>query len=148
MASTYAAAADLVAYVAGTAYKDRIPADEPGRTALLEKAELDLDAQAFPVLATDDTTGRKMLPSDLDPNEVSALKRATCAQAVYRVEMGDEFFVRAQRERVTGRSFSAEGKLPVLGPEASRELTGGGLHRRTTSTGRRRSDPDEEFRRW
>lgn len=148
MPPTYATEADLTAYAAGTAYEDRIPADGAARDRLLELAEGDLDQQAFPAVAIDDATGRKILLGDLDVQEKAALSRATCAQAVFRVEMGDEHFTRAQRERVTGRAFAAEGKLPILGPQASRELAAAGLFARSTTVGRRRFSEADRFRRW
>jgi hypothetical protein len=85
-----------------------------------------------------------MLPEDLELEERTALSQATCAQAIYRLEMGPEHFVRAQRERVTGRAFSAEGKLPILGPQASRLLASAGLFRLTAGVGRR----GDRGRRW
>lgn len=145
MPPTYATEADLAAYVAGTAYEGRIPADAPARDRLLELAERDLDQQAFLALEADAATGRKILLGDLDVQEKAGLSAAACAQAVYRVEMGDEHFTRAQRERVTGRAFAAEGKLPILGPQASRELAAAGLFARTTTLGRRRYGEAERF---
>lgn len=135
---TYATKEELAAYAAGTAYSSRLPA-ENARDRLLELAELDLDAEAFPILPLhDDPAKRKVQPTgDLEARERAALSRATCAQAIYRIEMGDEHFVRAQRQRVSGRAFTAEGKLPIVGPQAERELAAGGLFRLTTRVGGR-----------
>lgn len=142
----YATEADLAAYAAGTAYQSRLPAAAPDRTRLLELAERDIDAHALPLEPQNATAGRpKLAGLQLAEDEAEALNRATCAQAVYRLEMGDEHFVRAQRERVTGRNFSAEGKLPIVGPQAYRELAAGGFNRLTTSVGSRR-DPDAAWR--
>lgn len=134
---TYATKEQLAAYAAGTVYAARLPADGD-RDRLLELAEQDLDQEAFPVLEIDEETGRKVLVPDLDPQPQGALQRAVCAQAIYRIEMGDEHFTRAQRQRVTGRGFSKEGKLPIVGPQAMRELAAGDLLRLSTSVGRRR----------
>ena len=138
--ATYATEAELTAYAAGTSYAGRIPGQAADRTRLLELAEQDLDQEAFPVEEIDSTTGRKVVVADLDDEtEVPALSRAVCAQALYRIEMGDEHFVRAQRQRVAGRGFSREGKLPIVGPQAFRELQAADLLRLSTSVGRRRT---------
>lgn len=137
---TYATEAELVAYAAGTAYAARLPGQAGDRTRLIELAEADLDQEAFLISAVDEETGRKLVVGDLDDTEESSLSRATCAQAIYRIEMGDEHFVRAQRQRVSGRGFTKEGKLPIVGPQATRELVGGNLLQLSTSVGRRRRD--------
>lgn len=136
---TYATKEDLAAYAAGTSYEGRLPAGDGARDRLLELAERDLDQEAFPTLVVDAAVGRKVVPVDLDElTERPSLSAATCAQAIYRIEMGDEHFTRAQRQRVAGRGFSREGKLPILGPQAQRELQAGDLLRLSTSVGRRR----------
>lgn len=145
---TYATSAELQAYVNGTSYATRLPAD---LDRLLELAEADLDGEVFGVTfaPADYGAARVLNPADLDLDERPALSAATCAQAVYRVEMGDEHFVRAQREKVSGRSFSAEGKLPVIGPQAWRELgRAGDLTRLTTSVGGRGHGPHRRSSRW
>lgn len=131
----YATAAELDDYVEGTAYEGRF-GDAARKDRILELAERDLDQEAFLLDAPNATTiaAPKLVPTELDREPREGLKRATCAQAVYRLEMGDEHFVRAQRERVTGRGFSAEGKLPIVGPQAWRELSAVGLPRLSTST--------------
>lgn len=142
--STYASEGDLTEYVAGTVYEGRVGESADEREQLLERAEVDLDQEAFPLEQPNATAGeRKLAPiASLDSVEREALKRATCAQALYRLEMGDEHFVRAQRQKVTGRSFSAEGKLPIVGPGAWRELAAAGsLLNLTASVGDRRTDP-------
>lgn len=138
--ATYATEAELAAYVAGTAYESRIPDEAPARERLLELAERDLDTAAFVVVPLNpDPALPKVDPAgDLDAEERPALSRACCAQAVYRVEMGDEHFVRAQRVRTTRLPLILEGKLPIVGPEAARELSAAGLFRLSTSVGGRR----------
>lgn len=56
-----------------------------------------------------------------------ALKRATCAQAEYRAQMGERFFIEAQYSRVSGPDFSQQGTLPRIGPKVYAELQGFGL---------------------
>lgn len=145
--ATYAAIADLEAYVDGTAYELRLPAADVDKERLLELAERDLDGTAWPTLPRRQAPAPKVDPADLDAAEQRpALVAAACAQAVYRLEMGDEHFVRAQRQRVQTRAVTAEGRLPILGPEAQRELASAGLfalslpsHGRGFGAGR---DPD------
>jgi hypothetical protein len=73
-------------------------------------------------------SGLKFDPlSQLTSVQALALKRATCAQAEYRFEMGEEFFVQAQYGQVSGPDFSQTGKLPRVGPTAVQELQGYGL---------------------
>lgn len=134
---TYATEAELVAYAAGTSYAARLPAVAADRNRLLELAEHEID-QALGAGGRQ-TTGTALLLSAADvaalPGEdKAALSRSTCAQALYRIEMGDDFFVRAQREKVSGRNFSADGKLPIVGPGAWRELTYSDLLELTTNT--------------
>lgn len=63
----------------------------------------------------------------LQPSQVTALRRATCAQAEYRDQMGEDFFIKAQWQSVSGPEFTTQGKLPFLGPKVFRELNGSGL---------------------
>lgn len=141
--SSYATAGQLAAYAAGTPYAASPSITDPAAAArLLDLVAQDLDAEAFVALPR-----RAGLPkldvADLDPDEVEGLVAAACAQAVYRVEMGPEHFVRAQRSRVSGRAYSAEGALPIIGPQAARELASAALWRVTATVGRRsRFDPD------
>jgi hypothetical protein len=134
---TYTDQDALKAYAAAVGYADRLPPDAD-LDQLIEQAEGDVDRIAFAALPLNATLGLPKMPAaDLYAEEQAALGQATCAQAVYRLEMGPEHFVRAQREKVTGRAFSAEGKLPILGPEASRLLAAAGLFRVTTAVGHR-----------
>lgn len=61
------------------------------------------------------------------PFQVDALKRATCAQAEYRDQMGEDFYIRAQYQSVSGPEFQTTGALPLISPKARRELSGSGL---------------------
>jgi hypothetical protein len=63
----------------------------------------------------------------IEPFQVDALKRATCAQAEYRDQMGEDFYIRAQYQSVSGPEFHTTGALPLIGPKARRELNGSGL---------------------
>lgn len=68
-------------------------------------------------------------PQGLDVGELTALRRATCAQAEYRIEKGEEFFVHDQHESTSGPDFSTKGKLTRFGPKAREELRYSGLRR-------------------
>lgn len=107
--------------------------------ALLEDAAKDIDSIAAtrPVLES----GYRFDPTDLLASEVTALSRATSAQAEYRSTMGPEFFVRPQYPKVNGPDFSHEGALPYIGPRVWRELAGSGLVRLSTTTANTRQDP-------
>jgi len=63
----------------------------------------------------------------LQPSQRYQLTRATCAQAEYRDRMGEDFFIKAQYQQVTGPEFTTQGKLPIIGPKVRRELNGSGL---------------------
>jgi hypothetical protein len=63
----------------------------------------------------------------LQPAQVAQLRRACCAQAEYRDQMGEDFFTKAQWQSVSGPEFSTQGKLPIIGPKVHRELAGSGL---------------------
>ena len=124
---TYADSADLTAYIAGLTFDDESVAE-----VILANAETDIDS----ILGGDpvpDGSERKLDPDDLSWDEARALKRATCAQFEYRLEMGEAFFVRPQFDSVSGPDFSTSGQAPYIGPKAMRELSGSGLMQNTTS---------------
>src|SRR6476661_3140803 len=87
-------------------------------------------------------TGLKFIPDELEDDDREALKRATCAQAEYRVEMGPAFFRRPRFDKTSGPDFETEGQAPIVGPAAMRELTYSRLLRLTTATGDRRHPAD------
>jgi hypothetical protein len=101
---------------------------------LLAKAERDIDSLAPVDRPVSEATGLRFDPTSLSGREALILQRATCAQAEYRREMGDEFFIRGQYEEVTGPEFSTKGKLGLIGPATWRELRGNGFIRLTTTT--------------
>jgi hypothetical protein len=124
---TYATSAELTDYVADTPAAASLPTD---LDALLGRAERDVDSILItPVPGGRETTGLRVDPASLPDWQAQALSRATCAQAEYRVTMGEEFFVRAQHDRVYGPDFRTDGQLPHIGPKVERELAGTGLVR-------------------
>lgn len=76
--------------------------------------------------------GLRLNPYELKASDSYALKQAVCAQAEYRDQMGETFFVRAQWASVQGPEFKTTGKLPTIGPRAKLELSGTDLVMRGT----------------
>src|SRR3712207_477511 len=85
---------------------------------VIDRAERDLDQRVLGPWPVDAATGLKFgqprhagaptNPQGLTTLQIDALKRATCAQAEYRIEMGERFFSRPQRERTKGPDFEVE----------------------------------------
>ncbi len=69
-------------------------------------------------------------PYWLNARDSYALNRALCAQAEYRDQMGEEFFIKAQWRSVSGPEFNTQGSLPMIGPKVRRELAGTDLIQR------------------
>ncbi|MEJ7786558.1 MAG: hypothetical protein WKF96_17285 [Solirubrobacteraceae bacterium] len=112
----YASQADLEGYIEGW-----VTTDPAALERLLERAERDIDT----LLGDYDRqpgTDRKLDPAALTTHQAYALRRATCAQAEYRIAMGEEFFVQAQYTYVSGPDFSRRGELPRIGPKVLGEL--------------------------
>lgn len=135
----YATTVQVGEYLAGTVHADMLPDDPAAVTRLIDLAERDIDAIAFVTLPRR-AGAHKIDPAALDAGQAEALASAIAAQVAYRLEMGPEFFVRAQRERVQTRNVSHVGRLPTLGPQTSRELTGGALWHLTSSSHGRAND--------
>lgn len=141
---TYATADDLRDYTGKSAQ------DLPDEAALavIRKSEADLDSLAVVGRPVDEDTGRRFDPDTLSVNEARALRDAVCAQAEYRLLMGDEFFIRPQHAEVSGPEFSTKGKLGRIGAQTITELRAApGLIRMTTTTTNRRGDLDPTWRR-
>lgn len=123
--STYATLAELKAYTdLDTGVSD------PTLQTALDRAERDVDSIVTPLVAgSREATGLKLDPASLLDWQAAALSRATCAQAEYRLAMGEDFFIRAQHSTVRGPDFSLSGQLPYIGPKVFRELTETGFVR-------------------
>lgn len=130
--AAYATNAEYEAYVEGW-----VTDNAAVLTRLLERATRDVDRAlgAYAMQTTGTYAGLKVDPATLEAYEKQALSRATCAQAEYRFQMGEEFFVRAQGVEEKGPDFTIKGRLPYLGPKAKAELDASGLRKLTTSTG-------------
>ena len=128
---TYATRSDCLEYTAGLVVEDNAEFDK-----LIERAEDDIDG-LLGNLPLDPVTERKLVPADLTTAQLRAIRRATCAQVEYRIEMGEAFFVRGQYDKAAGPDFSREGKLPYIGPKVKRELKGAfGISRTQTARAR------------
>lgn len=129
--ATYCTQADFEDYVEGW-----VTDDPDALERLLERASRDVDAMVGAWIR--EINGSVF--GDLDDNpkgltdaQKAALARGTCAQAEFRFQMGEEFFARAQYDKVTGPEFSTSGTLPSESPKAIREMQGTGLLRLTTT---------------
>ena len=113
------------------AYADWDTGTEADLLKVLQRAERDIDSMvgAWPVQDNGLKFGspRTLNEADLSTAQKQALMRATAAQAEYRLKMGEEFFVMAQREEVRGPDFTTKGRLPYIAPKVTRELVPSGL---------------------
>lgn len=140
---TYATAEQLRDYTGKTSGE----LSDNDALAVLRRAEGDIDSVAVVGRPVNDDTGRRFDPDALSAGEARTLRLATCAQAEYRLEMGDSFFVRGQHAEVSGPEFSTKGTLGRIGPQTMNELRGSQLVRLTTTTTNRRGDLDPTWRR-
>lgn len=146
---TYATATDLRDWTGQT--EAELPTADAERVLTL--AERDIDALSPLDRALDTTTGRRFIPADLSTRDQLVLSRITCAQAEYRLVMGNEFFTRGQYQEVNGPDFTTKGRLPRVAPSVWQELAGSDLIRFGTTTGtggylRDRTEPDSRPRHW
>jgi hypothetical protein len=117
---TYAQISDLEVYAPETA-----TLTDSEKAAALLKAERDIDWYAGFGGAPNDLSGLRFDPiTDIaDVPVVNALMRATCAQAQYRLYMGDAFFTDQVQYREVGGDARTETSRPALiGPQAKLEF--------------------------
>lgn len=117
--ATYATVSDFEDYSEGW-----VTTDAPALERILEKAERDVDRILGYQGVRPDAQALKVVPADLAVRDRDALRDAVCAQAEYRIEMGERFFRQAQRQSVSGPQFSTTGTLPRIGPKVREELEG------------------------
>jgi hypothetical protein len=122
----YATVTDFKAY--STLYKDLADAEV---TTLLKAATRDIDATVGSTNERQED-GRRFDPMTLSTVDAGVLSRATCAQAEYRKEMGERFFIRPQHAEVSGPDYGTKGKLQRIGPRVWDELAGSGILRLST----------------
>lgn len=116
----YATADDLEQ--AAEFYGVSIPADTPSRERLLALASRDIARYL----------GADWDPLLLEPEQIAALRDATCAQAVFRSGQGGEFFIGLDDgvASVGGLTFSTR-TPPRLSVEAAELVAGLGLYARS-----------------
>lgn len=118
--STYATIEDFKAFTE----MDPLPSDQLIQRAL-DRAEFDVDAY-LPGPPLD--TGLRVVPTDLLDWQADRLNKAVCAQAEYRLEMGDEFFQHAVNDEVIqGPDFTISGRRSRFSPVAAQWLRGASL---------------------
>lgn len=102
--------------------------------AILRDAERWIDWY-LPPWPVDPTTGLKLSPPDMNPEQAIQLNNATCAQGEYMLHMGPGFFISGSTD-IVGGDFS-EKQAPKIAPKAKRHLIEGYLIKLTG-----RVDPD------
>lgn len=102
---------------------------------LLKNATMDIDATVGSTMDILED-GRKFDPSTMTTVDARVLSRATCAQAEYRKEMGERFFIRGQYSSVSGPDYNTQGKLPRVGPKVWDIISGTNILRLTTQWAR------------
>lgn len=145
MPDLYATAAEVTEFAADSDYAlPEDTGDDPTPLVrLIERAQADVDSALgeYEIITTGDYAGLKLDVTTLDFAQAQAIRRATCQQVLYRLEMGERFFVRPQLSEVVGPEFETKGRMPRVGPAAKAELAGMGLVRKTTTIARRRRGP-------
>lgn len=125
---TYATVDEFKSYVADIPLDTLSLPDDEAIERLLERAERDVDriAGPWPVLST----GRRFAPDSLTTAQQDALMRATCAQAEFRLAMGEFELIGADDgiAGVAGVVTFATKPLPRVGPKVIEELAGSGLY--------------------
>ncbi|MGI8511399.1 MAG: hypothetical protein ACR2NH_02095 [Solirubrobacteraceae bacterium] len=117
----YATVADLQSYIEGGTTLDAAALER-----VLERAERDVD-NLLGDYDRDPDTDRKLAPDTLPAHQQRALRRATCAQAEYRIAMGEQFFIEDQFQFVAGPDFQRRGRLGYVGQRVLGELADSGF---------------------
>lgn len=126
--ATYASIQDLVLYSEAVMAPESGSAEELRLLRIIERAESQIDGIIMWRGPRDEANHRRVRVADLEPWDRECLKAATCAQAEYRVLMGEEFFASGQYARTIGPDFEVHGVMPVIGPRVWQELDGAGYH--------------------
>jgi hypothetical protein len=126
MASTYITEAEFVAWAAPFTVTDSA---ELAR--IRERASRDVDAYCGPVWREDDGSAFGDLatnPKGLAAWQIVALKNATAAQTLYRIQNGEDWALGGGdlSPTVSGPDFTTQAR-PRFSPQARQELRGSGL---------------------
>lgn len=129
----YATVAQLRAYVEGN--PDVTVPDDDAAAVLLASCSRDVDRLLSPEYPPDSITGLKLAPpvAPLTAAQLSALSRAVCAQAAYRLQVGeDEFSIGTDRVLgLPGGVAISPTPWSRYGPRVLEELAGAGLRLRS-----------------
>lgn len=129
----YATREELNAYIVGGVTSLGFEDDDKTINPILTQASRDVDQRVGFGWSMESNGFRfgdlGQNPKQLSAAQLVALRRATCAQAEYRMVKGEEFFRHGQHKSTSGPDFSTQGKLPRFGPKASEELAASGLRR-------------------
>jgi hypothetical protein len=99
---------------------------------ILERATRDIEAFCGPWERRDDGTLFGDLatnPAALRPAQIIALQNAVAAQAMYRIQNGEDWALGGGDlyQSTSGPDFTAAGRRPRVNPQAKQELAGSGL---------------------
>lgn len=99
---------------------------------VLERASRDIDRYCGPWEQQADGSlfgDLSVNPRGLGPAQINSLRRATAAQAYYRLRNGEDWALGGGDlyDSTTGPDFTATGRRPRVSPLARDELTGSGL---------------------
>lgn len=103
-------------------------------TRHITRAMSDVDAAVGPYPL--DAEGNKFDPTKLLTGQAVALRKATCVQVEYRLQVGESFMIEDQYESRGGRNYSSVGKLRKISPAAMSHLHAGNLLNLTVGGGR------------
>jgi hypothetical protein len=141
-AELYATSADLDAYNTEQGTPVALPSVAAEKSALIVAAQEDLDGILEGYVIEEGTyAGRKVDVTELTYTEARSLRRATCAQAIYRLVINQKQMHRPILEGASGPDFSHEGAIKLIGPATWREIAPSGLALLTATLGRGRDKP-------
>lgn len=121
--STYATVEDFKEYTDIPA--EMLPDDDTIQK-VLNRAELDVDR--YIAGTVDETSGLRVDPESLPVWQLQYLVNATCAQAEYRLIVGEDFFIQGSNDEVIqGPDFTISGTRRRFGIKAAQELRASGL---------------------
>jgi hypothetical protein len=103
--------------------------NEDAANRLMYRAQQQVDQLLVGRVGAIQATGLRYDPDALEPWVAQALKNAVCAQAEYRLAMGEDFLIRDQRQQEQTPDMTLIGKVGRIAPKVYEELAGTGLLR-------------------